>query len=156
MPPQATLTDTGPIVALLAEPGTDAGTLAARRALPLIALPMLIPLPCFTEAMYLLGKGGYDAQTRLWAWYLSGAIRIHLPTAAEVERARLLTEIYADIPCDFADAILLAVAESLSIRRIFTLDSHFYAYRLADGSALEVLPGSDFATSTTKTRRFAL
>jgi len=47
---------------------------------------------------------------------------------------------YQDQPMDLADASLVVVAESRSFRRIFTLDSDFHIYRLADGSALQVLP----------------
>jgi predicted nucleic acid-binding protein len=41
---------------------------------------------------------------------------------------------------DLADASLVVVAESISLHRVFTLDSHFRIYRLADGSALELIP----------------
>ena len=41
---------------------------------------------------------------------------------------------------DLADASLVVVAESRTLRRVFTTDSDFYLYRLADGSALEVVP----------------
>jgi predicted nucleic acid-binding protein len=41
---------------------------------------------------------------------------------------------------DLADASLVAVAETRLFRRVFTIDSDFYVYRLADGSALEVVP----------------
>ena len=37
------------------------------------------------------------------------------------------------------DASLIAVAESNTFRRVFTFDGDFYVYRLADGSALEVV-----------------
>ena len=37
---------------------------------------------------------------------------------------------YSDTPMDFADASLVAAAESLNISRILTLDRHFYAYRI--------------------------
>lgn len=47
---------------------------------------------------------------------------------------------YRDIPMDLADASLLAAAEGQRLQRIFTLDSDFYIYRLADGSALECIP----------------
>jgi hypothetical protein len=50
-------------------------------------------------------------------------------------------EKYQDTPMDLADASLVAIAESLSPHRVFTLDSDFQVYRLADGSALEILPG---------------
>jgi len=38
-----------------------------------------------------------------------------------------------------ADASLMAVAESRGIRDIFSIDSDFYIYRLADGSVLNVI-----------------
>nr|WP_317270313.1 PIN domain-containing protein [Arthrospira sp. PLM2.Bin9] len=49
-------------------------------------------------------------------------------------------EKYQDLPMDLADASLLAVAESQNIKRIFTLDSDFYVYRLYDKDAFEVIP----------------
>jgi predicted nucleic acid-binding protein len=39
-----------------------------------------------------------------------------------------------------AVASLVATAERLGQRRVFSLDRHFYAYRLANGSAFEVFP----------------
>lgn len=50
-----------------------------------------------------------------------------------------LMEKYKDTPMDLADASLVAAAESLGLTRIFTVDSDFYVYRLADGTALEVV-----------------
>jgi predicted nucleic acid-binding protein len=50
-----------------------------------------------------------------------------------------LMEKYRDTPMDLADASLVVVAESHSARRVFTLDRDFYVYRLADGTALEVI-----------------
>lgn len=45
-----------------------------------------------------------------------------------------------DLPMDFADASLLAAAERLGTRRIFTLDRDFHVYRFGDGKAVEVVP----------------
>ncbi len=50
-----------------------------------------------------------------------------------------LMEQYRETPMDLADASLMAMAESHSLRRVFTFDSDFYVYRLADGSALEIV-----------------
>jgi uncharacterized protein len=47
---------------------------------------------------------------------------------------------YHDTPMDLADASMVAIAESLGQQRMFTLDSDFYVYRLADDSALQILP----------------
>jgi len=41
---------------------------------------------------------------------------------------------------DLADSSLVATAESQKIKRIFTLDSDFYIYRLYDRDAFEVIP----------------
>ncbi len=46
---------------------------------------------------------------------------------------------YADLPMDLGDASLVAVAEARGYRTIFTIDSDFYIYRLADGTVLEVV-----------------
>ena len=46
---------------------------------------------------------------------------------------------YANVPMDLADASLVALAESRGIRRLFTIDSDFYIYRLTDGSVLDVI-----------------
>lgn len=39
-----------------------------------------------------------------------------------------------------ADASVVVATETLGLRQVFTLDRHFYAYRLADGMAFEVVP----------------
>ena len=52
----------------------------------------------------------------------------------------VLMDKYNDRPMDLAAASLVAAAERLGSQRIFTLDSDFHIYRLADGSALECIP----------------
>jgi predicted nucleic acid-binding protein len=47
---------------------------------------------------------------------------------------------YQDTPMDLADASLVACAETLNQKRIFTLDSDFYVYRFRDVEGFEVLP----------------
>ena len=49
-------------------------------------------------------------------------------------------EKYRDQPMDLADASIVAAAERLGTRRLFTLDGDFHIYRLADGSAFEMVP----------------
>lgn len=39
---------------------------------------------------------------------------------------------YADRPMDLADATLVALAEDQGHRKIFSLDSDFHIYRIAD------------------------
>ncbi len=133
------LTDTGPLVALLdADDPYHAECVAALHRLPFG--PLLTTWVCFTEAMYLLGEvGGYRYQAALWDLRVTGRLVLHIPTLAEVDRMAALMAQYRDTPMDLADASLVAVAESRSMRRVFTVDTDFYIYRLVDGSALEVV-----------------
>lgn len=136
-----TLTDTGPLVALLDEDDHH-HELCAAAAARIAVWPMLTTLPCFTEAMYLLGKaGGYSYQATLWKFRSAGHLRLHDLSSAEIDRAAALMATYRDTPMDLADASLVAAAERLDTRRIFTLDGHFRIYRLPDGGVMDVIPG---------------
>lgn len=135
-----TLTDTGPLVALLdKDDARHADCLAAAQLLP--AGPLLTTWPCFTEAMYLLGAvGGQRYQAELWRLRQAGRLLLHDLTTAETDRMAVLMAKYSDRPMDLADASLVAAAKSLRLRFVFTLDGDFHIYRLADGSALAVTP----------------
>ena len=134
-----TLTDTGPLVALI--DANEAQHEACRQALHQLTKPMITPAPCFTESMYLLARNlGYSGQKALWRLRTSGMLILHHSSEVEIDRIEVLMEQFRDSPMDLADASLVAAAETLGLRRVFTLDRHFYAYRLADGSATEVLP----------------
>lgn len=125
------LTDTGPLVALVNRNDPNhVPCLAVLKSLPVS--PMLTTWPCFTEAMYLGHRtGGYPAQAALWLLRTAGRLIIHDLSPQEVDRMQILM--------DLADASLVVTAESRSLARIFTVDSDFYVYRLADGTALEVM-----------------
>ena len=113
--------------------------LPAIKQLP--AEPMLTTWPCFTEATYLLGAvGGYRYQASLWTLYTADRLHIHSFSSAEIERMYKLMDQYKDTPMDLADASLVAVAESLNIQQIFSIDSHFYIYRLLNNTVLQVIP----------------
>jgi len=135
-----TLTDAGALVALLdADDPYHTACVAAAQRLP--AGPLLTTWVCFAEAMYLLGSvGGYRYQAALWSLRATGRVVLHDLTPAEADRMAVLMAQYQDTPMDLADASLVVVAESRTLRRVFTTDSDFYVYRLADGSALEVVP----------------
>ena len=134
-----TLTDAGPLVALLDI--NEAKHQECRLLLPALARPLMSPWPCYTEAMYLIGKtAGYPGQKALWRLRSSGVLTLKETMPEEADQMEALMEKYRDTPMDLADASLIVAAETLGLRRVFTLDRHFYAYRLMDGSALEVLP----------------
>ena len=134
-----TLCDAGPLVALIDADERDHAR--CRAALPTLPGPLLTTWPCLAEAMYLLGRtGGHPAQEELWSYVADGLLALHTPGEGEWERMRALMAQYRDTPMDLADASLVVAAELLNLRRIFTLDSDFYVYRLHGAHAFEVVP----------------
>ena len=133
------LTDTGPLYALVS-PGDTYHERCFKVWNDLDTDVLLTTWPCFTEAMHLAGRGReYRFQSLLWEMQHSGQIRIHSNTDLEASRMYGLMSQYRDTPMDLADASLMAAAESLSLRHIFTLDSGFLFYLLTDGTVLEVI-----------------
>lgn len=134
-----TLTDAGPLVALL--DADEADHERCREALEVLRLPLLTTWPAFTEAMYLIGRaGGWTGQKALWQLVLRGDLVITPPSKSATERAALLMEKYSDRPMDLADATLVALAEESKTTRIFTLDADFSVYRVEGRRRFEVLP----------------
>jgi hypothetical protein len=134
------LTDTGPLVALINrnDPNHTA-CLAAAKNLP--ASPLLTTWPCFTEAMYLLvHAGGHPAQAELWRWRMAARLVLHESSADEMNRMAVLMDKYRDTPMDLADASIVAAAERLGARRVFTLDGDFRIYRMVGDLTLECTP----------------
>jgi predicted nucleic acid-binding protein len=143
-----TLTDTGPIVALL-DPRQQ-HHVAAREVVAQASLPLITTWPCLTEAMYFAQReGGFLYESPLIVFVRTRMLRLFEAgefTSDEdvgqslVERISQLMAQYKDLPMDFADASLVAAAEHLSLRRVFTLDSDFHIYRTKEGGAFEVIP----------------
>ena len=135
-----TLTDAGPLVALLDADEPDHER--CRKALDLVRLPLLTTWPAFTEAMYLLGRaGGWPGQKALWRLVLREDLVIAPLAKRTIDRTARLMETYADRPMDLADATLVALAEERGLSRIFTLDADFRIYRLKGRRSFEVVPG---------------
>jgi predicted nucleic acid-binding protein len=134
------LIDAGPLVALFDDDDPHhKECVAFLRRIP--AETLLSTWVCFTEAMYILGSvGGHRYQDLLWKMQSSQRLVFHDLTDAEADRMAKFMAKYHDTPMDMGDASLVVVAESHSLRRIFTFDSDFRIYRLADGSALEIIP----------------
>jgi len=133
-----TLCDAGPLVALLDRSDAD-----HKRCVTALATlnELRTTWPRLTEAMYLLGQeGGLLAQDQLWVLVADGLVALHVPIDGEWERMRTLMRKYSDSPMELADASIVSAAERLSVRRVFTLDRHFRAYRLASGHAFDVVP----------------
>ncbi len=66
---------------------------------------------------------------------------LEAPQSSDYTRAAEIIRQYADAPVDFVDAIIVAIAERLSITRILTIDRrHFYMFRPRHCPAFELLP----------------
>jgi predicted nucleic acid-binding protein len=134
-----TLTDTGPLIALV-DKGDKAHTVCLNE-LNMLSRPLLTTWPCVSEAMHLLNNiGGHFAQDVLWSYIVDGLVAIHESSLAERARMRELMAKYKDTPMDLADASLVAAAEVLGVRRIFTVDSDFVVYRLPGKQSFDIIP----------------
>jgi predicted nucleic acid-binding protein len=135
-----TLVDAGPLIALIVSREPDHERCVA--ALSSIDLPLVTTWSAFTEAMYLVGRrGGWTAQRALWQLVLEQDLEIPEQRAESSERIAKLMERYADQPMDLADATLVALAEELGEKRIFTLDADFDVYRIHGRARFELVPG---------------
>jgi len=93
-----------------------------------------------TESMYLLGRtvGGPDA---CLTFFLRGGAMLVPSSRSSLARCRLLLEEYRDLPADFGDATLVALAEETDTWTVLTLDRRdFGVYRGEDGQAFDVRP----------------
>ena len=134
-----TLTDAGPLVALLDRDEPDHARCV--KQLRSLSAPMLTTWPVFTEAMYLIGDGlGWPGQEALWRVLRRGDLRVANLEAATVERTEQLMSKYRDAPMDLADASLVAVAEERGLTMVFSLDHEFHVYRMFGRRAFHVVP----------------
>ena len=134
------LVDAGPLVAVL-EPSDSYHAECVATFQSLRGELMITTWPCFTEAMHFLWRARRDfsLQARLWDMRRTGLLAIHLTDDQETDRIEALMRQYRDNRMDLADASLIAAAESLTLRRLFTVDRGFFNFLLADGSALEIV-----------------
>lgn len=125
------LVDTGPLIALF-DP-RDSWHGRCRTTLQSIRAPLRTTVPVLTEAFHILGPASLGSD-RLREFILAGGIGLRFFDVAGLERAFELMERYRDQPMDLADASLIAAAETLRTRRIFTIDRRdFETYRVKRG-----------------------
>ncbi|MFP3941867.1 MAG: type II toxin-antitoxin system VapC family toxin [Thermoanaerobaculia bacterium] len=134
------LVDTGPLVALF-DPKEEEHT-RCREVLRELTAPLATTLPVLTEAFHILSPESIGSD-RLRQFILEDGLQVLLLDRRVLERAFELMETYGDRPMDLADASLIAVAESIPTRRVFTLDhDDFSTYRVRRGHrhlAVEIL-----------------
>jgi predicted nucleic acid-binding protein len=135
------LVDTGPLVALF-DP-QDAQHERCVEALREIREAIATTMPVLTEAFHMLGPASLGAD-RLRDFIEGGGMSVWFFDRSSLTRAFELMESYADRPMDLADASLVASAEALNVKRVFTIDRNdFQAYRVRRGHrhhALQIVP----------------
>jgi predicted nucleic acid-binding protein len=135
------LIDAGPLVSLCDR--QQPYHAACRSVLESVRVPLITTWPCFAKAISLVGKlGGIALQEHLWALLHRGILILHVHGDIEAMAMAALMIRYQNVPMDLADASLIAAADTLNDRTVFTLDGRFRIYRLADGGTLTLLPQS--------------
>lgn len=93
-----------------------------------------------TDAIHLLARlrGGPEA---CLDFVVSGGAVLVPASNTSVRRVRSLIEQYRDLPMDYADATLVALAEDIGTNLIFTTDQRdFSVYRIRGRREFELLP----------------
>ena len=86
-------------------------------------------LSVYTEVSHIL-KRNINAQQDFYKWVMLKGVIISDINQNDMPRIVGLTEKYADLPMDLADATLVITAEKTGIREIISLDKDFDIYRL--------------------------
>ena len=135
------LVDTGPLVALF-DP-KDGQHERCARALKNIREPISTTVPVLTETFHMLDPHSIGSD-RLREFIMNGGLSVWFLDRTTLTRAFELMDLYADHPMDLADASLVAAAESLGTRKVFTIDrKDFATYRVRRGHRhypVEILP----------------
>ena len=125
--------DAGPLIALF-----DRDDRYHRRAVEFLRMQrdrLITNLPVLTEAIFVL-RFSLDAQHDL-LWWAHRSLDIDQATSADLPRIIALFEKYRDMPADFADVSLVALAERLNLSRIASVDRDFAIYRMAGKRSFE-------------------
>lgn len=129
--------DAGPIIALFDK--SDNYHNVCHEVVKSLRLPLATTLPALTEAFYLLSFS-WQLQDDLWEFIAAGNLLVHDLDRRLLQECRKLMEKYRDLPMDFADASLIAMADKANIRTIFTLDEDFKVYRTKEKKHFKLLP----------------
>ena len=125
------LVDTGPLIALF-DP-RDGLHERCKRTLQSLRAQLCTTVPVLTEAFHILSPESQGSD-RLRDFVARGGLGTWFFDGRSLERAFELMEQYADHPMDLADASLVAAAETIGTRRIFTADRRdFGTYRIRRG-----------------------
>lgn len=119
------IVDAGPLIALFDR--NDRHHLRAVQFIKACRSHLVTNLPVLTEATFLL-RFSVDAQRDLLLW-VHRAMHVDVATSADLPRIADLLHKYRDLPADFADASLVALAERLNLLQVASVDKDFSVYR---------------------------
>jgi uncharacterized protein len=84
---------------------------------------LVLPVVVLPEICYLIAKRlSNNAMRRFVASMTPDAVKIEPATIKDLIRVHQILEKYADNQLDFTDAAIVAIAERLAIKRVYTLD----------------------------------
>ena len=121
------LIDAGPLIALF--DSSDNHHKSIRAFLKKHPYRYVSTLAVFTEVSHMLDFN-IKAQRDFYEWVMYKGVIISDINQNDMFRIVELTDKYADLPMDFADATLVVTAEKTNIREIISLDKDFDVYRL--------------------------
>lgn len=103
---------------------------------------IVIPQAVLPEICYLISsRRGATAEADFVAGVLDAGWRLEPATSGDVGRAVQLMRTYADAAIGFVDAAVVAIAERLGIRQVWTLDRRdFSLIRPKHVEAFEIVP----------------
>lgn len=134
------LLDTGPLVAILHR--DDRHHQRCVEAFRTFRGILLSTEAVLTEAMHLLA-GTLGGQQDCLEFFVRGGAILVPATRASLERCQSLMAQYQDLPMDFADATLVALAEEVGTREVFSLDRRgFEVYRIGKRGTFRLFPPS--------------
>jgi uncharacterized protein len=130
------LVDSGPLIALFN--GADKWHGAVLKWLQGNGPARLVTTWCVaTEVCALLARRiGNEAALDFLRWAQRGGISFDIPEPSSAAEVLRISERFADLPFDLADASIAEAASRLRIRHVLTIDTDFDVYRDAAGKSL--------------------
>ena len=132
------LLDAAPLIAFF-DPH-DQWHAAASEAWPRLGRRCLTTEPVVVEATHMVSRGSGD-HARVLEFLIASDVPVFALHRPLHEACVHLMRRYAAVPMDYADATLVALADRLGIRRVFTFDRRgFGEYRGARGLPFTIIP----------------
>ena len=121
-----TLIDAGPLIALFDK--DDQYYTKVKKHFQYLRGNLVTTWPVIAETAHMLDFN-IRVQIDFMKWLERGSLEIFALKISNLHRIIELSEKYADVPMDLADASLMIASEQLGITQILSLDSDYHIYR---------------------------